>query len=419
MAYNGVMTDKKPNKLFLIISGIILGLALIAGCFFLGKSFFKSSIVKNNTTSSVADQAAQPDSNSTAQPTLLVSPGATPSPKTSTMASPSITPTPSPTTSAKASSTPSYSAAFQWGVTVRPNVFGKYSSKTLTWQTDKMKDLGVGWARVNWDYDNSDAVTRNKSIISNLSQAGFKTLLVIEHNPNKGNSNLYQQGLDDAKLITDAVGGSVDYYQLANEGGAQSLISGRSGVSPSDFDNTRYTQVRDYIKGLSDGITKADPGAKKIVTISWTHSGFLDRLISDGVYFDMIGIDWYSWMGAFSAKKINDTQTLYSKLQSLGKPLTFMEVAQMPTASGSDSKQKTTVDETAQANFLTSTANWAWANRTWVKGFYHFELVDNTFSSGYTDYYGLIKVNKSSDGATTLGDVRKAFSAYKSVISGK
>ena len=91
----------------------------------------------------------------------------------------------------------------------------------------------------------------------------------------------------------------------------------------------------------------------------------------------------------------------------------------MPTASGSDSKQKTTVDETAQANFLTSTANWAWANRTWVKGFYHFELVDNTFSSGYTDYYGLIKVNKSSDGATTLGDVRKAFSAYKSVISGK
>jgi hypothetical protein len=298
---------------------------------------------------------------------------------------------------------------------MRPNVLSKYNTANWATQVTKAKQLGVGWARINWDYDNSDPAGRNAAVIDALKASGIQTLLVIEHNPAKGNSNLYGQGLADARQITSAVGSRVDYYQLANEGGAESLIGGRAGTSASDFDDGRYNNVKDYIKGLSDGIASGDPSAKKIVTISWVHTGFLDRLIGDNVNFDMIGIDWYSWMGSFGAKTVSSNQTLYHKLQTFGKPLTFMEVSTMPTSDG-DQKYKTIVDEDAQANFLTGTANWAWSNRAWVKGFYHFEFVDNTFSSGYTDYYGLVKVK---DSGTVLGDVRKAFGAYHDLIAGK
>ena len=405
------------NKTFLTIILVVLGLAFVGGCVFAGNRFFMTKAVKG--TNDVAAQSVDSpiaDISPTSVATPSISSSTSPKPTVSVSASPKPSPTSTPVQAAVASG-PSFSPAFQWGVTMRPNVLGKYSGKTWQQQIDQANNLGVGWARINWDYDNSDPAGRNSQIIGALKSNGLKTLLVIEHNPNKGNSNLYQQGLDDAKLITGAVGGNVDYYQLANEGGAQSLISGKSGVSPSDFDNTKYTQVRDYIKGLSDGISKGDSSAKKIVTISWIHTGFLDRLVADGVNFDMIGIDWYSWMGSFSAKKINGTDTVYHKLQTFGKPLTFMEVSTMPTA-GSDDKHKTNVDEAAQASFLTNTANWAWANRNWVKGFYHFELVDNTFSAGYVDYYGLIKANNSGSSAT-LGGVRQAFNAYKDLIKGK
>jgi hypothetical protein len=407
------------KKFIFITLGVVL-ICLVGGFFtskFIGRTDAK---VQNQSTTGTAQTILAEEQPVEVTPTAD-EPAEVTKPVETKPTTTTTTPTPAvktePVVESKVTA-PSYSAAFQWGVTIRPNALGKYSSKGFSSQLDKAKELGVGWARVNWDYDNSNPVSRNTSIIEDLEAKGIKPLLVIEHNPNKGNSNLYQQGLDDASTITGALKGSVNYYQLANEGGAQSLSSGKSGVSSSDYNDTEYTRVKDYIKGLSDGIAKGDPGATRIVTISWTHTGFLDRLVKDGVKFDMIGIDWYSWMGSFSTKKINNTQTVYSKLQTFGKPLSFMEVSTMPTASGSDPKQKTTVNEDTQASFLTSTANWAWANRTWVKGFYHFELADNAFSSGYVDYYGLIKVDKS-DSTATLGSVRKAFDAYKSLIKGK
>lgn len=407
------------NKFFLVPVSLLVIFAV---------SFFITFTLANNrpqvkvagqtvTASILGDQAGLTKVEITETPIPTPSVSATAAPEPVKEESKATSPEPEPEVITTNLSAPSYGGAFQWGVTMRPHILGKYSAANWSEQIKKAKELGVGWGRINWDYDNSDPVARNSQVIDALKSNGINPVLVIEHNPAKGNSNLYAQGLADAKTITGALRSKVDFYQLANEGGAESLIGGKSGVSASDYDDARYNNVKDYIKGLSDGIAAGDPGAQRIVTISWIHSGFLDRLVSDGVNFDMIGIDWYSWMGSFGAKKISNNETLYHKLQTFGKPLTFMEVSTMPTADG-DEKYKTNVNQETQANFLVNTGRWAWNNRDWVKGFYHFELVDNTFSVGFIDYYGLIGV-KTKDGVADFGDVRQAFYAYKDLIAGR
>jgi len=305
---------------------------------------------------------------------------------------------------------------FQWGVTMRPYALGSYSKSGWTKQIVKAKSLGAGWARITWDY-NGKPFVRNTEVINTLIQNKINVVLVIEHNPNDGNNNLYKNGYNDGKCIAKYYKKKVAYYQLMNEGGAQSLKNGTSnGQTMTDYNVNEYNKVRDYMKGLSDGISAGDPSAKKIVTISWTHVGFLDRLVKDGVKFDMIGIDWYDWMGDFGSSKLSNGQSLYEKLKSYGKPLTFMEVAAMPKGANASSKSKTIVDETKQNSFTMQTAQWAWDHRDTVKGFYAFELVDNISNpSQYKDYYGLIQgVKKGSN--YTFGKLRKVFTSYKTFI---
>lgn len=312
----------------------------------------------------------------------------------------------------------SYNEPFQWGVTMRPNGIANYSASGWQDQINKAKELGVGWVRLQWDYHSQD---RNTPIVDALRSAGLGVVLVIEHNPALGTSHMYQDGLNDGKNIAGRFKGKIKYYQLANEGGAQSIKNGTmTGINPSDYDPAEYARVRDYIKGLSEGINSVDGSAYKIVTISWLHTGFLDKLVADGVKFDMIGVDWYSWMGSFGSRQLTNGVSLYSKLKSFGKAITFMEVNILPKAEDATGKRKTIVDETQQANFITSTASWAWSNRNYVKGFFVLELVDNINVSGeYVDYYGLLKAVRSTTGAGMIGEARKAFSAYRDLIKSR
>ena len=304
---------------------------------------------------------------------------------------------------------------FQWGVTMRPYALGTYTGNSWQKQITKASSLGVGWARITWDY-NSNAFSKNTAIINALRDQKINVVLVIEHNPKNGDNNLYQQGYNDGKSIAKYYKGKVKYYQMMNEGGAQSIKNPTSnGQTKSDYNVSEYNKVRDYMKGLSDGIHAGDSSAQRIVTISWTHVGFLDRLVADGVNFDIIGIDWYDWMGAFKDSKLSNGQYLSDKLQSYGKPLMFMEVAAMPSTPAG-SQAKTIINTTNQTNFTIQTAQWAWDHRDIVKGFYAFELVDNINNPNPAkDYYGFIAgVKKGSTGI--LGKARPVYTAYKNFI---
>lgn len=395
----------KSKKFVLVLVLVVFGLGLMGGGFFMAKNFLSDAISRATTIMAKKLALMAVLAASTSNITIIK-----PADESASVAEKKSEDTPAQAAPKLNIPAPNSGMAFQWGATMRPAAYG-YTAENWQAQIQKAKELGLGWARMNWDY--SGGFARNDAFLNPLFDAGMNAVVVIEHNPAKGTGHMYQDGLDDGKTIGGHLNGKVKYFQMGNEGGAQSIKSGTlSGQYKSDYDDGEYNMVKDYLRGLSEGLSASNPGAQKIVNISWMHTGFLDRLATDGVDFDMIGIDWYDWMGNFGARRLASGATLYDKLRSFGKPLTFMEINTCPT-SADGSSVKTVIDEEHQANFLTSHATWAWNHRDYVKGFYVLELVDNVNNSNANkEYYGIIRAEMGK-----LGEPRQAYNALRDLIS--
>lgn len=306
---------------------------------------------------------------------------------------------------------------FMWGVNIRPHALGDWNKKNWGKQMDLTKELGINAARVTWQHDGSykgdeDPFGFNDALYESLKENGMTMVLIIEPNPKGGITDYYQAGLENGQSIASYYKGKIKYYQMMNEGGAQSIYSPTAnGQDASQYEADKYAPVRDYMKGLSEGITKADRQAIKIISVSWTHSGFLDKIVQDGINFDWIGIDWYDWMGPIGEKKMDAGGLYIDKLKSFNKPLVFMEVNAVP--------DKTIVDEAKQTDFITKTAEWAWANRSAyeIKGFFVLELVDNVNNdSPNAEYFGIVAATKVKKDDFDLEEPRQSYRAYQQII---
>lgn len=304
---------------------------------------------------------------------------------------------------------------FLWGVTIRPHAIGNFTASLWKKQLNLAGDLKVNAARITWQYDawykgKEDPFGFQDNLLVTLKEKGAQVLLVIEPQPNKEIPDYYQEGYNNGYDIAKHYKGKIRYYQLMNEGGAQTIKSPtNNGQDPAVYDAAKYEIVKNYMRGLSDGISKADSNAIKIITISWTHTGFLDKITQDGIKFDWIGLDWYHWMGTIQDEKMADGQLFLDKLKSFKKPLIFIEVNNWP--------KKNQVDEAGQTDFITKTATWAWENKDLVKGFFVFELVDNINGGNDNgEFFGLVSATKKSKAKFVLGDPRPAYQAYQNLI---
>lgn len=305
--------------------------------------------------------------------------------------------------------------AFMWGVNIRPHAIGDWTIKNWGKQMDLATALGINATRVTWQHDGYYKGRENPfafgdALYDSLKENGIKMVLVIEPDPRGGITDYYKAGYDDGFSIAKHYKGKIKYYQMMNEGGAQSIKSPTAnGQDASQYDEAKYAVVRDYMKGLSAGISKADGGAKKIISTSWTHTGYLDKIVQDGIKFDMIGLDWYDWMGPIQDKKMDNGTMLVDKLKSYKKQLVFMEVNAVPN--------KTVVNETKQADFISKTAEWAWANKSYVKGFFVLELVDNVNNdAANAESFGIVAASKDGKNKFSLGLPRPAYTAYQAII---
>lgn len=306
---------------------------------------------------------------------------------------------------------------FQWGVTMRPASLGNYHPSIWKKQVALAKQLNVGYVRVGWDYnDKVNAMKINDGIIKIIEDAGIKPVLVIEQDPATITEDNYQEGYNNGYDIASHFKGRIKLYQMANEGSAQ-VLEGHTanGQEESHYNINEYNKLLSYLKGLSDGISKADPIAKKIVSMVYTHYVYLDWLKRDGLKYDYIGIDWYDWMGKFEEKKLETGQLLFDKLKGYKKPMVFAEINHLPEVDPNNNNLKTVVDEDKQASFISEEANWAWKNRKFIKGFYVLELIDNV-NTKYPEYFGIVKAEKNSSGVYLPGELRKAYGVYRNVI---
>lgn len=308
---------------------------------------------------------------------------------------------------------------FAWGVTMRPNALAKYTSKSWDAQLANVKELGTTYTRFAWEWDAKPSPEKFlDGLLNKNEKLGLESYLIIESDkPISTLADPYQSGYDIASKIGTQFKGRIKYYQLLNEGSAEILVNGTAnGQEAGHYNATAYKKLLAYMKGLSDGLTKTDPGAKKVVTMVYTHYVYLDWLQRDQLNYDVIGVDWYDWMDKFEDKKLEDGTTLYEKLKSYNKDLIFAEINSLPGVDPVNKMLKTVVDEEKQAKFIAEEAAWAWQNRQFFKGFFVLELVDN-INTKYPEYFGLVKSEKNEKGVFMPGTKRKAFAAYKAVIT--
>lgn len=311
-----------------------------------------------------------------------------------------------------------YTEPFQWGVTMGPSDLNRYSASVWGKQLKVATNLGAGWIRWRYDSENPDPFQRNDEVLKAIEAYDLQSVLIVEQDVRDKGGDNYKDGYDDGFSIASHYKGRIKFYQMANEGGAECIKEPTmNGQTEDQYDEAKYKPLRDYIRGLSEGIAKADPDAWRIVSSAYTHVGYLDKLTKDKIDFDMIGIDWYDWMGPIQEKKMENGQMLVDKLKSYNKPLTFMEVNAIPEGETKKSKSKTVVDENRQSDIISKTAKWAWENKDYVKGFFVLSLFDGVNNPNENvEYFGIVEAKKSSSGTNVPGEPRQSFYTYQDLI---
>jgi hypothetical protein len=190
----------------------------------------------------------------------------------------------------------SYKEPFMWGVTMRPTGLGKYIDEIWISQISLAKVLGVKWARIAWSYAAPDQFQFNDEVINYLKQNGLEVYLVIEPSTEfEKVTDPYRDGYDNAFKIAKHYKGQIKYYQIMNEASGNAIKGAEfSGEKAEDYDTQKYERTREWIKGASAAVKKADPAAYRIVTAQWVHVGFMDKLTQDKIDYDLIGWDWFS-----------------------------------------------------------------------------------------------------------------------------
>lgn len=309
---------------------------------------------------------------------------------------------------------------FLWGVTMRPHALGRYDANTWNKELNLAKDLGVKYIRIGWQYDawyngKLNPFGFHDKVFSQAKEKGLSIYLVIESNPAEISElkNPYMEGYNSAFQIASHYKGQIKYYQLLNEAGSTAIKgSDFSGEKEEDYDAAKYVKVRDWLKGASEGIRKADSSAYRVITDQWLHYAFFDMLAKDKVDFDILGWDWFSDMGLMSEKKLADGTLILDKLKSFGKPIILAEVNGRPDGDNGQKGQ----DEAKQAEFIQKMADWAYNSKV-IKGFIVLELMDVTNTGrGYVDYYGLVNATEKKNGVGTIGEPKKAYQVYKEII---
>lgn len=308
---------------------------------------------------------------------------------------------------------------FIWGVTMRPHALGNYTSASWLEQVKLAKDLGVNYIRIGWQYDawrkgKPDQFGFHDEIFQTIQDNGLSVYVVFEGNPDVLEVNdPYYDGYNNAFQIASHYKGKVKYYQMLNEVGSVPLKEGKSGENESDYDEAKYQKVKEWLKGASAGIKKADPNAYRVISCQWLQTGFISRLEKDKIDYDIIGWDWFSDMGLMSEKKLTDGTLLIDKLISFNKPVILAEINQRPEGEGGQKG----MPEQKQADFIEKTAEWAYSGGQ-IKGFIVLELMDvvNT-GKDFTDYYGLVETQKTGKNTGIPGQPRKAYNVYKEIIA--
>ncbi|WP_052339221.1 carbohydrate binding domain-containing protein [Gorillibacterium massiliense] len=305
-----------------------------------------------------------------------------------------------------------YRDNFFWGVTGHPNRTAAYPGAQIPDTLDKINGLGAQIYRIEqspylsgagWNYTDLD------NAVNQAYAKGLKLYLVLNEYFTLADADLKQMAHD----VADRYKGKISYYQIDNEPDDATIYkpSGYDGSSPAHYDPAKYDPLLPKWKAISEGLRDGDPNAKRVINIGYLHTGFLDKVLSDGLQWDVNALDWYSDMDSNG-----DMVTVLKDIQD-NYPQNELLVAELDTRNGTQ-----TLTEQQQADYIQAKANEAYYSSLLpeIRGFFVYELLDEDTLAGTEAYYGL--VHDSYDKVThvnTIGSNKIAYGVFQSLIAAK
>ncbi|MBA8989469.1 hypothetical protein FHW23_000701 [Curtobacterium pusillum] len=278
-----------------------------------------------------------------------------------------------------------------------------YPSSSAADQLRLAGTLGATDYRVDWKIPaQSDESSIDWSwydtVVSTSIDAGIELMAVLTRDSDVQQPESWWQ--ERTSLLVSRYAGRIPYYQVLNECDG-SAISGPDvdGSLASQYPDTKYQPVLERMRTVQAGVRAADSHARTVVNITWKHTGFLERLRSDGFGHDVMGLDWY-WTNA-DMLSVLDTMNGFEQDEIL--------VTELDIDNGTQS-----ATETAQADYISSAvAALRSSAPSKVHGVYVYELLDQPDRDTDSQrHYGLVDV--AADG--TWGARKQAFGTYSGII---
>ncbi len=312
-----------------------------------------------------------------------------------------------------------------WGAQLRPSSLATPTTVVdFDWKSNIAQQLEyaktLGLTTVRFDIEPDPRVV--PEMLKMAKQAGLETILIVNtpHDFASTTTDFTKLGHDLGDDVVVKYGGMVDIWQLANE------VTGSAVHQPTDqgprlpnsynlfYDQTRYTNVRNYVKAMGLAIRADDPKAKLMLTGHWVLTDIFPMLEKDGVPFDIVGWDWYSTEGDDPAvRKIDNFPDLNlpQYFTNMGKQFWIAEANQDGGSSNGQIQDQADWFARFGANVRKDPL---------IKGVIEQQLPDD--ANGILTHQtaaslGLVSVVINKDGSAAYGSPKPAFNAYQQVVA--
>jgi hypothetical protein len=188
-----------------------------------------------------------------------------------------------------------------FGVNGHPLNAGSSYSLPLEQQVSLLKTLGLKTYRVNINPAHTEKFARLSELILLAEREHIRVLPVIVLPPNQysDENTAYEAAKGAVYELVRHFETKVSVWELGNEYDLYCVKNNENGASLTDYDPAKYAVVRGLIRGMLTGLHEASPSSRSIVqttqrTSTSLDSGFLEKLIQDGIAFDITGYHYYS-----------------------------------------------------------------------------------------------------------------------------
>lgn len=312
------------------------------------------------------------------------------------------------------------SADILWGVNGHP--FTAYPGVGFEQQLNYLRDLGITSYRVNIS-GLSDA-DRLAELVLEGKRRGISILPVITPGgldlDQDSTETLYQQAHDLAAEFGTRFKADIRVWELGNEMENDAIIKPcekrddgteypcawgpAGGLGALDYYGPRWAKVSAVLKGLSDGMTKADPTIRKAIgTAGWGHTGAFERMRQDGIAWDITVWHMYG----------EDPEWAFETLATYDRPIWVTEFNN-PYGSQRSEQQQAEGLKKSMVRLRQLQQKYR------VEAAHIYELLDEPYwAPNFEAFMGLVRVNGSAAAGWKAGEPKPAYDTVRQLIRGQ